>query len=83
MSLENRGHLEVGEGQGGVYLWLGADSRAYWEMRLAIKAGRGGDLPSEDPQSESDVLVFVFWDNKLRRQSGGRVGAGRPERRLS
>ena len=38
--------------------------------------GEGLSLPSEDPQSESDV--FVFWDNKLRRQSGGRVGAGSP-----
>ena len=45
MSLENRGHLEVGEGQRGVYLWLGGDSRAYWETRLAIKAGRGGRGP--------------------------------------
>lgn len=43
----------------------------------------GLSLPSEGPQSESDVFVFVFGDNKLRRQSGGRVGAGRPERRLS
>lgn len=42
MSLENVGHLEVRRGQGGVYLWLGGDSRAYWGDEVAHQGGRGG-----------------------------------------
>ena len=86
MSLENMAHLEGGGGSGrGVCVagWrqqsilgdeVGHQGRERWE--------RASVYHLKVLSQKVMLFVFVFWDNKLRRQSGGRVGAGRPERRL-
>lgn len=54
-----RGCSGAGGAKGDVYVWPGGDCRACWEMRQE-EVGEGLTLPSEDPHSESDIIIFVF-----------------------